>query len=259
LPLTLLRVIELANIPDPEIKAIADCVRTDAVIAGEVLSLVNSAAYAAASPIKDLQRAIVHVGPRRIRNLMIAVAARLTVFRSCDTKRAQRLWLHSLATAIIARAVARASASDPEQAFLAGLLHDVGKTVVLGVVTEEERSSVKVHCSEELLDKLCESVHTGTGARIANDWKLPAPIAAAIEGHHGLHKHSPALVAIIALANDICGALGIGCAQRTVALANHAAFPILGLDFGQAAELLTLVPNILSEAPEFRGAVKFAK
>jgi putative nucleotidyltransferase with HDIG domain len=260
LPLTLIKVIELANIPEPEVKAIAECIRTDAVVAGEVLSLVNSAAFAAASPIKDLQRAVVHVGPRRVRDLMIAVAARLTVFRSCDAERAQRLWLHAIAAAVLGREVARATACNPEEAFLAGLLHDIGKTVVLGVVTEEERSNVKVRVSDGLLDRLCDSVHTGTGARVARDWKLPAPISAAIEGHHSrLHRNSAPIVALTALANDLCGFIGIGCPRRPVELGGHPAFPILGLDSHQAALFLARVPSILGEAPEFHGVVKFTK
>lgn len=259
LPLTLIKVIEVANIPDPDAKVIADCIRTDAVVAGEVLSLVNSAAYAAATPIKDLQRAVVHVGTRKIRSLMIAVAARLTVFRSCDAARAQQLWLHSLATAVLARSIARDVAADPEEAFLAGLLHDVGKTVVLGLVTEEERANTHVRVGDALLEKLCDTVHTGTGARVAKAWKLAPPILEAIEGHHRLHKNSQSVVAVTSLANDICGYLGLGCARRAVSLGQHPAFSLLGLDDERAEGLLARIPDVLEEAPEFRGVVKIER
>lgn len=256
LPATLLRVIELANRPEPDLKQVSDGIRTDAAVAGEVLSLVNSAAYAAASPIKDLHRAVVHVGSRRVRNLLLAVAARLTVFRSADMERAQRLWLHSLATAVLGRAIARAASSDPEEAFLAGLLHDVGKTVVLGLVTEEERANPGYRVALRTVDRLCEEGHTGTGARIAREWNLSPGLVEAIEQHHGVRPFSPPLVAITALGNDICGFLGLGCAKRATDLSRHPAFGILGLDRDRSHRLLALVPNVFGESAEFRGVVK---
>jgi putative nucleotidyltransferase with HDIG domain len=257
LPAKLIQVIELGNKPDPDVQAITECIRTDAVVAGEVLSLVNSAAFAAASPIRDLQRAVVHVGPRRIRNLMIAVAARLTVFRSSDMARAQRLWMHSLAAAILARAIARAASANTEEAFLAGLLHDVGKSVILGLATEEERAMPEVRVDDAVLDRLCDETHTGVGARIGQEWKLATNLVEAIEQHHGLRPFSPPLVGVTALANDVCGFLGLGCPRRRVDLGRHTAFGILGLDRDRAGRLLQLMPGVLNDAPEFKGLIRF--
>lgn len=258
LPATLIRVIDHANRPEPDFKAIADIIRTDPAIAGEVMSLVNSAAYASSTPIKDLQRAIIHVGSRRIRSLALAVAARLTVFRNCDQRRAEKLWMHSLATAILARAIARASSGEPEEAFLAGLMHDVGKTVVLGLVAEEERARPKSPIPDTLVEKLFEDCHTGTGVAIAREWQLPKELQESIEHHHSLRPFSPPLVATTALANDVCGFLGIGVTARKVNLGRHAAFAILGLDREKAQRLLQLLPQVLGEAPEFKGVVKLA-
>jgi len=256
LPATLIKVVEHANRPEPDFKAIADCIRTDAVVAGEVMSLVNSAAYAAASPIRDLQRAIIHVGSKRIRSLALAVAARLTVYRNADQARAEKLWIHSLGAAVLSRAIARAASTEPEEAFLAGLMHDVGKSVVLGLLTEEERANPNIHISDELIEQLCRECHTGTGAAIAKEWNLQPQLIEAIEHHHGLRAASKPLVAITALANDICGLLGIGVPQRKVGLGRHAAFAILGLDREKSNRLLQLLPAVLSEAPEFKGVVK---
>jgi putative nucleotidyltransferase with HDIG domain len=256
LPNTLIQVIDHANRPEPNFKAIADCIRTDAIIAGEVMALVNSAAYAAAAPIKDLQRAIIHVGSKRIRSLALAVAARLTVFRNADQQRAERLWIHSLGAAVLSRAIARASTTEPEEAFLAGLLHDVGKSVVLGLLVEEERANPGIRVSDTLVDQLCDECHTGTGAAIAKLWNLHPQHIEAIEHHHSVRPFSPPLVAVAALANDVCGFLGIGVTQKKSNLARHPAFGILGLDREKATRLLQLLPAVLSEAPEFKGVVR---
>lgn len=258
LPFTLLKAIELSNAAEPDLAALAHCVRGDAVIAGEVMSLVNSAAYMPSQPIKDLHRAVVHVGARRARALMIGVAARLTVFRNVDTRRAQMLWAHALACGVLSRAIARASASDPEEAFLGGLLHDIGKTVILGLVAEEERANAGVAVPDSLVEKLCDEAHAGVGAKIAEQWRLHPELAEAIEHHHGLHPKSGSLVAIVSLANDVCGSLGIGVERRKVSLGNHRAFPILGLEAAKGHKLLQLLPAVLEEAPEFKGVAKKA-
>lgn len=259
LPTTLIRVVDLANQPDVNFKAIADVLRSDAVIAGEVMSLVNSAAYATSAPIADLQRAIIHVGSRRIRGLALAVAARLTVFRNTDQKRAEKLWLHSLGTAVLARAIARATKGDPEEAFVAGLMHDVGKSIVLGLVAEDEREHAGVRVPDALVERLCDDCHTGVGAAIAKEWKLPESMAQAIEHHHDRHSYPSALVATTALANDICAFLAIGVPMRRRNLLIHPAVETLGLDPEKSRRLLQLLPSVLSEAPEFKGVVNSSR
>ncbi len=259
LPTTLVRVIELSNRAEVDLKEVSECIRRDPVVAGEVLSLVNSAAYAPASPIKDLHRAVVHVGGRRVRSLMVAVAARLTVFRSTDTARAQQLWAHSLATAVFGRAIARAASADPEEAFLAGLLHDVGKTVILGLVTEEERAHPGLRIPEMFIQDLSDQCHTGAGARVATSWGLGADLVAAIEHHHGLRPHSKPLVAITALANDVCASLGVGVPRRKTDLGHHLAFSILSMETHAGQKLLSLLPAVLEEAPEFRGVTRVSR
>ena len=254
LPDTHLRVMEIANKPTASAAEIADCIKTDAVVATEVMSMVNSAAYMPATPIRDLTRAVVHVGVKQVRGLMFGVAMRLSVFRRADAGRAKQLWLHSLGAAVMAREIAKAGRVEPEEAFLAALLHDIGKTVILGLVADEEKRHPGVRISDPLLWRILEEAHTAVGVRVADAWRLAPHLRQPIEMHHRVQPDSPPLVAVVALADDVCRKLGIGLPVLPVKFSDHPAFTALRLGRDQAHELVSRLPAVLDESPDFRAA-----
>lgn len=256
LPDAQVRALELANSPSASAREIAEVIRRDAGVATEVISLVNSAAYQPASPIRDLQRAVVHVGTARVRGLLYGVAMRLTVFRRADAARARQLWTHSMGVAVAARAIARRSRQDPEEAFLAGLLHDVGKSVILGLVSDEEKGRGGKRLSDPVLWDLLEGAHTAVGARVAKTWGLTEGLSRAIEGHHLVSESSEPLVAAVGLADDVCRRHGIGTPPLPVKFTDHPAFAALGLGEIAAFELVDGLPAIVAseEAPRFASA-----
>ncbi|MBL8695968.1 MAG: HDOD domain-containing protein [Planctomycetes bacterium] len=245
LPATMVRVMEVANRRDCSAKEVADCIRGDAVIATEVIHVVNSAAFLPASPIHDLQRAVVHVGISHVRNLMLGVVSRLTMFRRSEQGRGQALWEHSIAVAVAAREIAIATRQNPDEAFLGGLLHDIGKTVILAAVSAEETKR-GARMSPTALGKVLEEHHTSIGLQVAQLWKLPAEVADAIRHHHCLPRGAAKLAAVTMLANDICGRLGIGVAKRRVPLRDHPAFALLGLHGSEGENLVLRIPDALT-------------
>jgi putative nucleotidyltransferase with HDIG domain len=251
LPDTHLRVLDIINRPNAAIQDITQCVKTDAVVATEVISLVNSAAFMPAMPIRDLNRAIVHVGIKRVRSLMLGVAMRLTVFRKADAERGKQLWNHSLATAVLAREIARAGRVDVDEAFLAGLLHDIGKTVILGIVADEERRSNGIRIPAPLLWKLLEEGHTAVGVQVARAWHLSGSLADAVSNHHRVQATSHPMVATAALADDVCRVLGVGVPPMRIKFQDHPAFESLGMTGGRGPDLVTRLPEVLAASPEF--------
>jgi putative nucleotidyltransferase with HDIG domain len=254
LPDTHLRVMEIANKPSASAAEIADCIKTDAVVATEVMSLVNSAAYMPATPIRDLTRAVVHVGVKQVRGLMFGVAMRLSVFRKADAVRAKQLWLHSLGAAVMAREIAKTSRVEPEEAFLAALLHDIGKTVILGLVADEEKRHPGVRIPDPLLWRILEEAHTAVGVRVADAWRLAPHLRQPIEMHHRVQPDSPPLVAVVSLTDDVCRKLGIGVPVLPVKFSEHPAFTALRLGRDQAHELVSRLPAVLNESPDFQAA-----
>lgn len=245
LPATMVRVMEVANRRDCSAKEVADCIRGDAVIATEVIHVVNSAAFLPASPIRDLQRAVVHVGVPHVRNLMLGVVSRLTMFRRSEQGRGQALWEHSMAVAVAAREIAIATRQNPDEAFLGGLLHDIGKTVILAAVsTEETKRGARM--SPTALGKVLEEHHTSIGLQVAQLWKLPTEVCDAIGHHHCLPPGATKLAAVTMLANDICGRLGIGVAKRRVPLRDHPSFAPLSLNASEGETLVLRIPDALT-------------
>ena len=111
------------------------------MLAAQVLKLCNSAAMATREPCKTISQAVSRLGSKNLRNTLMEISAR-RLFESHDPKMAatvKALWEHSRAVAQLAQRVAVVSgAADPDTAYLAGLLHDVGKPVVATMLLEAE-------------------------------------------------------------------------------------------------------------------------
>jgi len=132
------------------------------------------------------------------------------------------LWIHSLGTAIYARELARSvDTVDPQEAYLAGLLHDVGKFVLAGccrelypnVVQQARQGSVPLHNTES--ERLGYH-HAEIGAWLAEPWRLPPLYAHAILHHHHpvegalTEKSQFLLTGLVALANNLCYGQNLG-------------------------------------------------
>jgi putative nucleotidyltransferase with HDIG domain len=121
------------NTPPAEIVA---AIRLDPVLTGKVLQLVNSAYFELAQRVTSLNRAVVYLGINTIKNLALSTA----VMQTFETKNQtlanliQPAWRHSLAAAVSVKLIAKACGEDPkmlEEYFIAGLLHDVGKIILM--------------------------------------------------------------------------------------------------------------------------------
>jgi len=121
------------NTPPAEIVA---AIRLDPVLTGKVLQLVNSAYFELAQRVTSLNRAVVYLGINTIKNLALSTAVMQT-FETKNQALANLIrpsWRHSLAAAVSAKLIAKASGEDPkilEEYFIAGLLHDVGKIILM--------------------------------------------------------------------------------------------------------------------------------
>ena len=170
----------------------------DPAFATRLLRIANSAAMAAASPITTLQHAIMRIGTHQIANLIMTMTV-MRVF--IPTKKSQRdLWIHAIQVAVIARTIARMNLSlkvDPEQAYLCGLLHDIGRFVLLeGAADELGRIDESNWTTpQELVDvekKLCGFDHAEMGCHACQKWYLPEIVSAVIKEHHA-YPPSPSI------------------------------------------------------------------
>ena len=203
------------------VRSIEEVIRLDQVITAKVLAMSQSAYYSRGRAIRSLRDAIVTLGQRQL--IQVIMAACAAQFFSGKTAgydlREGELWQHAVATAIMAEKVAtRIGHKDILTAYTAGLLHDIGKTVLHQYVKAYFDLIVNAIRSRQLrfIDAEREILgidHQQLGAIIAKRWRFPGEVVSAIGHHHQpqeAHEHRD-VVAVVYVANRMVSGMGIGC------------------------------------------------
>jgi putative nucleotidyltransferase with HDIG domain len=176
--------LRLVDDPNGGLTKVAAAIGRDPVIAPLVMRRARSALLGTHTPVRTLDQAVARLGARQLRSILLDLCTR-RLFESKDPliRRATRgLWEHSLAVAILARAIARRRRDvDPEAAYLAGLLHDVGKPVAASLLLEAERGAG----NNEWLTKdawldVIQECHREVGVALARNWELQDEVVHAI-------------------------------------------------------------------------------
>jgi putative nucleotidyltransferase with HDIG domain len=189
MPLVALKTLDVLREPSATFATIAKVIEQDPVIAARILRVVNSAAYSRRHTVTTIEQAVSQIGVKPLRIVLVELAAcQIFTSRSAGIRQKFKLiWEHCLAVGMLARdlAVLLSSRIDPDVAYLGGLLHDLGKPVVAGLLLEAERKLVEEldvpWMSETLWQKTVAEAHRGVGAALASGWRLPSAVVEAIE------------------------------------------------------------------------------
>ncbi|MCC6964096.1 MAG: HDOD domain-containing protein [candidate division Zixibacteria bacterium] len=193
-PVVFNQITRIINNPKTSVNEIASIMSEDAAMSAKVLRLSNSAFYGARSEITGIKQAVLVLGLEAIKSLVLSSSV-FDMFKShkLDPEYQENYWRHSLATALAGRIVARytrqARGIDPEVAFSAGLLHDIGKLISCCFLQEEHKLIAAYLKENRVSDYQAEMAavghaHTLVGRMLAASWRLPQPIQRAIEFHH---------------------------------------------------------------------------
>jgi putative nucleotidyltransferase with HDIG domain len=191
LPDVLTTVNSLLDDPSASLKRIAGVLSTDSGLASRVLRLVNSAYYGLPRMVSTIALATTILGAKAIKShvVNIAYADLMNGLGGCHEEY-NLLWSHALKTATWARTIAtELDGVDPEEAFTAGLIHDIGKAICLKlrgdayarIILEAYKSGKPLVGVEE---EMVGFDHTLMGAWAASRWKLPEPLVNSIRWHH---------------------------------------------------------------------------
>lgn len=188
LPTVVTKCLELLRSSNVDLKQVARQIELDPLLAAAVVRVANSAAFGGCAAHRSLDQSIAYLGATRVRTLLLDVSAR-QVFTSRDAAIAQRFQGtidHSVAVAVLARDIAALTAgSDPDVAYLAGLLHDVGKPLLGSLLLEAERQVTGMRKSRWIgsasWSRVIELNHRRVGSELARGWGLPSEIARGIE------------------------------------------------------------------------------
>lgn len=181
------KILQLASKLNSQPAEIVSAIRLDPVLTGKVLQLVNSAYFSLAQKITSLNRAVVYLGINTIKNLALSTAV-MQAFDTKDKELANLIrpaWYHSLATAVCTKSLARAAGVDPkmlEEYFILGLLHDVGKIILMQAFHGKTPHDGKMSLAEER--KKYGVDHCKVSADTLTRWKFSDELVVAIGSYY---------------------------------------------------------------------------
>lgn len=245
LPTTATTVLQACADEQADARELAQLIQRDAALAAHVLRAANSAACGPAEPIVTLQQALSRLGTRAVCEIAVAIAVKGKVFQVEGFEDvAREMWAHSARAGAWAREIARQRRRGVESSFLAGLLHDVGRPVVLQAAAELARGSA---LGTAAAVAVTDPLHARVGAGLIGRWGLSEALQLAAGGHHdpeGLGGDSEEAWTA-QLADRL--AHGDGAAE----LFGHAAPQALGLYPEDLEELLEREPRVSEFARAF--------
>jgi putative nucleotidyltransferase with HDIG domain len=185
-PAVAFRIEKLVHGGDFGLDELGKLVSSDQVVSADVLRCANSVVYARGSPVSSVSAAVGRIGARDVSR--VALASGLASHASSAGPLAslrRRVWVDSLAAAMLCQALARPRKLAPDVAFSAGLLHDFGKVIALACIEDllSRERDLAARPAEEW-NELVERFHVELGVVMAARWDLPPLIADAVSLHH---------------------------------------------------------------------------
>lgn len=226
LPQTAQRVLELVGMESTTADRLAEVIEKDASITTRLLKIANSAFYGLRREVTTVQHAIMILGYKSVRSLVVATSSRALHKRFGVTEKL--LWDHSVGTAILSRVLAKDfGIAIADLSFVGGLLHNVGKAImnnecpkeyadVMALVYNESRDSLSVE-----LEKF-QYAYPEVGCRVIEKWGLPENVVRVVRYHRLSHladkereflltqEDLKKALACVELAYEYCRVLGIG-------------------------------------------------
>ncbi len=251
-----MRLQEMAQSDNFDVGEIENLILSDQALAASVLRAANAPFYGGLAEITSVRNAVVRLGIRDVVNLVVLSTERdkYSVRNEQLGALLKPLWVHTVGCALASQWLAKklGYTEQTTEAFMAGLLHDVGKLVLLRALDD-------VHSSGELpelppggvIEELLESAHPSQGHRLAETWNLPESYCRVILEHHQEQIDPAATVMILVrLANKACHKLGLGLKRdETIVLSATEEANCLGAKDVLLAELEIM----LEDTPQLAG------
>jgi putative nucleotidyltransferase with HDIG domain len=248
IPVVATKVMQLIENEKATADELAKVVASDPAVAARVLKISNSSFYGCQRQIQTLSSAIVILGFNTLKSLVVAASVK-QVYKPFGLTE-QMLWEHSFGAGLAARIIAsNTRLANEEEAFLAGLFHDIGK-IIMNSLDRDKFQIVMQRCYndgipfDEAEKNIYPFCHDEVGAYVIKKWNFPDSLFTSILQHHRLEFAADEeisivnLTAVINLADQFCKKLGIG---------EHEAWEDLTPAFSTAADLLKLPEDRVNE------------
>lgn len=200
---------------DPDMEKVENYITMDPAITGEVLKVANSSYYKGIGTVDTIKEASLRIGISELANLVMLVLHREN-FSSTDpyiNNYLEQLWKHSLASAVGSQWLAKYLALEhiAGTAFIAGMMHDMGKLFLITAVEDIKKLDKDFNPPTFLIEKMITGLHTEQGYDLLQNWNLPEAYCIVARDHHEMEFDTGnMLLAIVRLVNRVCNKMGIG-------------------------------------------------
>lgn len=216
------KVVNMVNNPDVDFKQVAAEISKDQSITANILKLCNSAYFSKGKEIASLDRAIVTLGLKEVKDIVVLITCKQLLDKPVmgyDLGMGE-MWQHNIAVAMLAKKIAVDGKNRhiSDVVFTGGIIHDVGKTVLALYVANTFKELIKVTQENKIPFTEAERLvmgfnHQDIGMRILEKWKFPDALKAIVQYHHNPEaapKEHAVPVAIVHIANALCLMAGVG-------------------------------------------------
>lgn len=204
-------------------------INADPAIVGRLLAAANSAAFGLSARIDSARQAFLVLGINRVSAIILGAALLDRYHAGSPDFDARLLWRHTFGVAVCARVIAENCGREPETAFTAGLLHDIGQLLMVGVAPAAYARVMTLQREDDMPVLAAEHEvfgynHAQAGGRLADYWRLPRDIAEAIAAHHEPDRFDSTLGEIVHLAEALAHGLDLGgsASSRVPAVSDRA-------------------------------------
>lgn len=257
LPSIALRIIEAAVDEHTDAEDLRQLIERDPALAARIIRIVNSSFYGLRQEVADLRSAIALLGTKQIRNVAITVfvSRQFTPTASKESLDRNQLWNHSMAVGAIARLLAKTlKNADPDEAYLSGLLHDMGLLIIdqhLARHVPRIRTSMSEGASlHEAVEQILTFDPSQLGAYVAWRSKFPSRLVSSIEFHQKPEEFQGderQLTDLVAMADYLATLHGTGVlAESKPGMPSEGVFQRLGLSDERLSELAPQIAETLN-------------
>jgi putative nucleotidyltransferase with HDIG domain len=236
--------------PQCNLNSIGDAIQKDPDLTARLLRLANSPFFGFANRLSTVTEAVSLLGIQQIQDMIVASSV-LDQFKGVPDTLVNKdsFWRHSLAVGIAARLLAmERRLPKPDKFFVAGLLHDVGRLVLLSQAAEWAQKVFELYQAEKILLRDAEKKvlgydHQQIAAELLQSWSYPTALVQAVEFHHAPNQSVAKLdAAVVHIADHLVNAMGIGSSgEQFIAPLDEKAWTLLGLNTDTLARIIEAV------------------
>ncbi len=257
LPLVVRKLIQITDDDRSNAEDVQQVLSGDQALAGKVLKLVNSSFYGMSGEISTISRAVVVLGFAAIRNLATGLGVAGIMAQAGKGTYQELFWSHAIATASAAQVLAlHTGYEDPEEAFIAGLLHDIGHLILATAMPGQFAQAMNEKSGDIRAKELTilGTTHTKVGQKVMRHWKLPEKLGRAVRFHHNVKvavSSEDGLIPLIALADTLAGVYGHVYDQCLDPSALEALVGATGMDVTETGDILREIDAKVEETRIF--------